>query len=733
MMVILLGKILRVMVKSTVVVLKIGFYILIAPHFIVIAYGDAVDPNALPPLYDLETMLCESSEVLSSLAALNESSYLLESEKQKMGPKLYFGATYGYNDEPITETSDEKINYEKLTLKTWVSFPILGTWNIEKINALRAELRKLEGEALYKKTVEANLTSLRKAYIVVWSENRRERLINAFLEDEANAERLLKARVQKGLLLEANRLELVSNFKVAHRDLRDVGLKRSQAMGVIRLATSKNWSNYASCPAPTLPGPIGDTKVLYLNIEKLADQYYRERSLKLKEEIAKLSGKLNQGGNIDIGVAAGRDFPGSTGSGVYVSATIVNPFSSIGSENDPQRLAAEEAVKKERQEEISSRMKMEEELTGILRLREYALESMKANEERIKAATEAVRENGLRYEKLPGGAFELLVKSRYDYMRSALDLIDAQSLFLQTEAELAVYSCPPGLNATESKPSRYFPLTGIASAEDPDLSVNQTPDIPLQCNLSAYIWDASPLLNPLTRREELDKFVSEGFSRMLLSLNAEQIKYIKTQEGKEALTDVLAQCLQRGIAVDALLGEPLWLQEEHRRDLTDIIRLLGEFPFRGIHLDIEPDSLPNAEFRRQELANDLIETVREAKKCTDKPISLSIHPRYLEGNIGDLVSKGLSEAGIEYVAVMIYSSNSQRTTERFEPIMKCYPHLRLGLSQSVESTLSNAESYASAGKRAFKEVILAINSKLCRSQFAGIFVQSWEEYKEMKL
>lgn len=673
-------------------------------------------------------MIHQSPEVLTYMSALNESAYILEAEKDRMGPDLFLRTTYGYSDEPESETSEENIHYQKLTVTGGISFPILGTWNGEKIRLLKAELERLKGEALLRKSMETTLTSLRKAYIVIWAELRKERLIEAFLADAKEAEKILKERKEKGLLLEADRLEFMSAFDMAKRDLESSKMRIDQALGAIRLATGKRWSIPESCEAPTLPGPQKDTESLYDNIPRLADLYYRDKAMELKGKIAQLSEDLEREGTIELGVSAGKDFPGGAGSGVYVSATIKNPFNALNKEEDPLKLAAEESLKKEQQDRMAAEIRMEEELSRILKLREYALKSIEANGRRLQSAEEAIRENSLRHSKLPGDTFEQLLKSRYSYLRASLDLIDAQSLFLQTEAELAVFAYPPDLEALGGNKTRYFPLKVNSGSLTPLNDNMMEPSL----LLSAYVWDPSPFLNAETRKEEVQRLRFEGFKRMLVSFNNTQLRYLETPEGKASLRDLIEECHRQGITVDLLLGDPNWLLEKERPKLLKLVKSLSPFPFRGIHLDIEPDSLPGAAAKRKELAQKLVDTVKDVARTSPLPVSLSIHPRYLEGELGRVTAPGFEDAGLEYAAVMIYSSTPQNVAKRAKTIMASYPHLKIGVAQSVESCLSEQESYASAGRAKFHEGMAYIEENLASPQFEGIFVQSWKEYKEMK-
>jgi hypothetical protein len=300
-----------------------------------------------------------------------------------------------------------------------------------------------------------------------------------------------------------------------------------------------------------------------------------------------------------------------------------------------------------------------------------------------------------------------------------LDFVDAQSLLLQTEAELAIFAYPVTLDNIKEKLPRYFPLAEQNSLTFP-------------FRLSAYVWDPSALLDSKTRTSELDKLASEGFSRVLLSFNKAELNFLKTPQGKSALLNLIEECKSRAMDVELLLGDPSWLLEKHRPNLLEIIGFMNQFPFDGIHLDIEPDSLPDAAKNRKALTQKLVDTTKEVLSASGFPVSLSIHPRYLEGELGQIAGKGLAKIGVEYVAVMIYSSNAEKTAKRMEAIMKSFPNMRFALAQSVEQNLSPQESYGTKGKAALKEALHYMNKKLQSPQFEGFIIQSWKEYKEMK-
>jgi chitinase len=114
----------------------------------------------------------------------------------------------------------------------------------------------------------------------------------------------------------------------------------------------------------------------------------------------------------------------------------------------------------------------------------------------------------------------------------------------------------------------------------------------------------------------------------------------------------------RGVRMDLLLGDPSWILPEHRVELANLVRFFAPFEFDGLHLDLEPDSIPGAASRRRELAGELIRTLELIDGVTDLPISLSVHPRYLEGDLRSFFGPELAKLNPEEVAVMLYSTRA---------------------------------------------------------------------------
>lgn len=745
------------------------------------ALAPAVLAEPLPALEALEPLVGEGPELLAALAALERDEQLRALQEERQGPEVFGGLTYGYSDEPVTETSEETLSYRKVTARAGLAFPLLGSWNRRKIDLLQAEREVLEGRVQAEVVASRNVTALRKAYGLIVFEGKRRAFLEAFLDDEISVEALLAERVRKGFLLEADRLEFLSAFDMARRDLAGVKWRQIEALQAIRLATGRSWEIPEEPALPLLPGPLPDGETFLESVGSLAETRHLDDFIALRRAIAEKSDRLDRQAFLELGVTVGRDFPGSTGTGVYLGLVVREPFGTLTASQDRGRLAALADLERERRAGLVTRIRLEGELMEALVLREYALAAVAAARRRLDAAWEALRVTSLRHEGLAGDTFEKYQQSRYAYLRVALDCLEAQALLFQTEAELVRFAFPPGgplpkrrllheeLSKGEARldPSwlkaRAFPespflkpdpLEGPALAVPPEpasalsrplaaagplsgaavkplLATKPVPEAPKQAPLAAYVWDARPFLDSSRRAEELDAFRDGGFRRMLLSFRGDQIASFRSEGGRKSLLALLEAARRRSIDVDLLLGDPAWILPESRQELMALIDEMASFPFRGLHLDLEPDSLPGASGRRLKLAGELVRTIDLARARTDRPLSLSVHPRELEGDLGALVGPGLTRAGLEEVAVMIYSTDAEAVIARFSRLRDAHPALVLALAQSVEAVLSPRESYAHLTRGAFRNRLAYLEESLRSEGFGGIIVQAWKDYREM--
>ena len=122
-----------------------------------------------------------------------------------------------------------------------------------------------------------------------------------------------------------------------------------------------------------------------------------------------------------------------------------------------------------------------------------------------------------------------------------------------------------------------------------------------------------------TYGDSLDRLRRSGFDRLLLSFSADEVQALRSPDGADRLRNLLREAARRGLVVDLLLGDPAWILPAARGGLKGVLRFFVPFPFRAVHLDLEPDILEGAEHRREELLGYLLDTLSMAVAAAGRP------------------------------------------------------------------------------------------------------------------
>jgi len=252
---------------------------------------------------------------------------------------------------------------------------------------------------------------------------------------------------------------------------------------------------------------------------------------------------------------------------------------------------------------------------------------------------------------------------------------------------------------------------------------------------TVYVWESQLLLD----RSKIDltfwkQFHPHGINRLLLSLDGQQIKGLAFQENKTDLLNFITRAGEKDIRVELLLGEPLWILPKYRRNLLEIIQVLKDIPFTGLHLDLEPNQLDQNRHGNKYLLTQLLHTLQSVKRVSPWPVGLSIHPRYLEPQKNQLcLGCALSNLEINETILMIYVANPVRVAQLALPILSRFPKLSFSIAQSVEPILPVEESYARQSRKQFQTRMKELGTAMVpAANFTTIAIQSWEDFLKLK-
>jgi len=720
----------------------------------------------LSSLEQIEPLLSDGPEVLAILSANARDEALEALERQRTGPKYFGGITYGYSNEPIFNTSENNNRYNNLSLTGGLNFPMLGTLQKEKIGKIETETATMESKHHSRMLLLNNLVALRKAYTTLWIEQQKEEFIQQFLNTEEETVHILQERQAQGLMLPVDRLDFLAVYYDVKRDLIASKLRQTRALNSIGLATGRKWDVTEKLNPPSLPSIDGKQ----IDLNTYPEVIFQNNLISQYEKLFVENKQLDMEANLALGLTGSRDFPGSTGNGAYITFSVTEPIKKIGSK-DQARLAATDDLNRAKKEAMFIRLKLDGQVDDALATAASATADVNACASHLVVMTESIREKMLRHMVLPGDTFEQLQHSKSQYYRTALEMLDHEEMFFQSTIDIISFVYPGNFAPSSSKrvflmndkdavrnkllapgwldskniqdnmnvpldfsdiPDLKSPVLTVGSIEkisaDP---IEKRSPIPLEKMKSAvYVWNTEPFLQRDTRTAALNEIINAGFSRVLISFTHQQTLSLLSPPGKDKLDALLAEAKSKGVRIDLLLGDPKWAEGDQREELLSLIRKLGIFNFDGIHLDIEPDSLPGAAARQAELLEGLADTIQAVKEITMLPVSISIHPRYLEDDLGVLARQKLLSLGLEEVVVMIYSDNPQLTAQRMSAIITSNPNVTFSLAQSVEKKIPLSESYGDSSQQEFKDAMRILEDNLAMYGLKGIFIQAWEDYKK---
>ena len=243
---------------------------------------------------------------------------------------------------------------------------------------------------------------------------------------------------------------------------------------------------------------------------------------------------------------------------------------------------------------------------------------------------------------------------------------------------------------------------------------------------ASYVWDSEALLDPDQRQAELAALRQAGMDKIYLGLKAAQINDLVAT--RRQLEQLLQEAASQTLQVSLLLGDPDWIEPQHRHQLTDLLAKLKGLSFTSLHLDLEVEQL-GVPVPDQRLKN-WLETLRAAARQSPWPVEISSHHRwFVETRPGyTCVPCARPEAGVHRVSLMIYTRNPQNSARKAEQIARRWPDLQFRLAQSTEPQLDATESWAGASTEQLRRQTSAWREQLQPRGIAGIDWQAWRDF-----
>ncbi len=642
--------------------------------------------SAMPTLAELEARIDGSSQMQVLQSDYDLARRRLELEKRSHGASLYSQAMASENDDVIDVNRTH--SYRALGAGMGVRVPVLGSRLQWQESVARYDLDVVRQESLRELHRREMLRDLRKAYAEYWGAQRLASLSREILETEPIVESQLMRRTQSGLLLDSDRLELMSGFALARRDASVAEAEQRRALMVLQsLVVGPLEGGLAARPQVT-PGCATTDEMIPSWVDAHPEVSFLREAAARAQFSPRDSALYGVSSDIRLGYLTATEWPNAQrGGSAAVTWSFEVPIEMLSHRGLAQASAQAERNRAQRAYE-DRRQQVEQDVRNLMSQRAVLDESLRLAQVRLAAGNEAVREKELRSAKWAGDVIEQLHRARLTRYGSAKALVEAELALARWNADWQMVSA-----------STCHPRGLYAWSSDAVLA-----------NLTIHA------VRPIT---SLDG--AEGITRLLLSLSAPDLK--RYQQNVAPLRAALDSAHERGLMVELLLGEPSWLLLAHRDELLSIVQDLRALPFDGLHLDIEPDQLAGAGEAAVSLLPGVIETALAVRRVSPWRVEISLHPRYLDAQLGSTTLGGaLSDAEIA-VTLMTYVANPERVIQIVRPLLERYPRLTVHVALSLESSLNAEESLYgySADERARR--ISAIEAGLQTPNFAGLTFQ----------
>jgi outer membrane protein TolC len=619
----------------------------------------------------------------------------------RRGTRLSAGVTAGRYHELVTDTIVR--DYNGLTGEIAARVPLAFSGDDRE-----ATLR--ESETLAARDIDIRVArndvrrAVRLAYLDIWAAEKKASLTRAYVRNEAEFGSALEIRKNAHLLLESDRLEFASGYALARRNGAQAVRDEAHARGNLGVALGHDVPAFSAVD-PSFAGVCPSRAALSAAVEMhspvlavLRAQAQSENDIDGIRRVPVDAGVTIAQGVVvqQPGLGPGRQSTIGLDASVPLRAGAIRQATR-------ERLSAERTETQLRIDQALAQAKVDAD--DIWFGRDQADANVRFAGVRTAASREAVREALLRYGRLPGDTLEKVGQSRYAYYQAAVDEIDARRAMYASQADMLYVA---GEGCTPS--AQPAAVVALASGTEP--------------RYGTYAWESREVFALWTSGSLWQMLADQRIAQLALSLDGKQISDAATPAGRDRLGRFLADAHAHSVTVDLLLGDPHWILPGERNELTTILGRLHSIPFDGVQLDLEPASLVDEGETRATAYGEVAHTLAAARSASAWPVSVTVNDRDLEQNgVGDLTPLGLRD-----VAVMIYSSNPERTVQRMIAVLARYPKISFTLVQSVESTISADESYARRGRAAFGIAMGQIDGALRKyPNYRGISLQSLHE------
>jgi len=681
---------------------------------------------ALPPLEQLETRI-----ELSPAAQLSERAYestrdSLSAGRIGLGVSAFGSVGYAHNHDIIDPL--HAWTYNQGVAGGGLSIPVLGSRLQLEDSLSEQQVQLMQLDARRQLQRRELVARLRKAYGDYWQGQRLELLARNYLQDEPTLERVVGLRTRAGLLLEADRLELLSGFSLARRDEAAGGADREVALGLMRELTGQDLDGGIAV-RPVVPTAC--VRKLDASDDWAASDpelVGLQRVVALRETNPRDNALYPVQSNVQLAYQTREDMPtGQRGGSAVLSWSFQVPVE-YGSQRRLLARAAAAQLSRARLEFEIRRQELQQQRRELIVRAAVLQQSAQFAALRLAAADAAVEERSLRAVKLEGDVAEQLQRARIQHYGAAKALVEADRAMVYWYAdwarfEMAPCNEPDATTAAQAATAVRAARLRTATAQSADSAAVQAATA-VPANRALYLWrSAEWLRNTATELGErkFGEIHSAGIARLLISLDAEQMR--RAIADPAPLVRAVRSTHEHGFRVELLLGDPGWIRPEQRGGLLAIIDGLKSVPFDGLHLDLEPEQLDSAADKLPALLGLLAQTLAAASATSPWPLALSIHPRDLDVRVGDSSFAEVLQRLRVSPTIMVYVANPDRAVAIAAALLGHYPQMSFSVALSLEKSLGPQESLWSYPEDERRRRIERVETRLAAANFSGLTLQ----------
>lgn len=687
--------------------------------------------------------LDQAASVLKTQADLEAQRFHLQANEAQKGWEVFGGVAGGYQKSPFAREPFGR--FFDPTARIGLRYPLLGSAEKQEraISDAQAQVKIETIRHDWSKKLAALF--MEENYAAYWSAQRMLALNDAYiyLRDAGNVEKILRKRNEAGLLLMSDYFEFLSTFEQAERARLEFINNKEQALARLTHLTN------------TLVAPFEAIKPGLNNVASRLSYDINQSDLEILQtqidNLRKIRDTENwQGIDSDVSVVAfgGPAIPHPSpdaaqfGYGGAVGFNFRMPLEIVSyRKNEQSRLNSQlisfQAEYTRRDQELDLEFK------SMLGRYQQLIQQIKFQQTRLDAAREAVRERYSRMHALDGDVIEKYIQAINTYYRTAIEYVEAETEQWKLHIRLRQFTSTLNHVAEAVHPDSDLiriiePLQKAGQFFAKQVATNTKPLrlvssneyaenllIPAQVSFSVYAWNYEDIQ---TQPDFWEKCGSLGIHRVLLSLNQRQIRSVATHPSP--FKRFLQNAKRQGIKVELLLGDPGWILPKERIKLLEIIQVLKQIDFDGLHLDIEPEQL-TGELTGKRKLEEFAETIHRAAAVSPWPVAISIHPRYLtdEASFGLCMLCQFKAADVKEITVMYYSLNLQKIITVMKSAMQQHPEIMFSLAQSLERELGPENSYAQKSPAFFRRAMQQLDNQLQALNFKGITIQSWKDWE----